>query len=112
IDLIERHRGKAIPLIRIDGGMTRSRYFTQLQANVLKRPLAVAGSDSMTPLGAALMAGLGAGVWSGLDELRAITSRGASQVACDETAAAGLDQSYTAWLALIDTLIVAKMAPS
>ena len=112
IDLIERHRGKAIPLIRIDGGMTRSRYFTQLQANVLKRPLAVAASDSMTPLGAALMAGLGAGVWRGLDELRAITAPGASEVTCDEAATGALDQSYASWLALIDTLIAAKAARS
>jgi glycerol kinase len=112
IDLIERHRGKAIPLIKIDGGMTRSRYFTQLQANVLKRPLAVAASDSMTPLGAALMAGLGAGFWSGLDELRAITTRGASLVSPDEGQANTLDQNYAAWRALIDTLIAAEAARS
>jgi glycerol kinase len=111
IDIIERDRGKAIPLIRIDGGMTRSRYFMQLQSNVLKRRLSLASSDAMTPFGAALMAGLGSGLWGSLDELRAITCA-TTEIVPDEKAAAALDRTYASWLRMIDLLIAMGAEPA
>ena len=62
--------------IKVDGGLTRSKYFLKLQASLLARPLAQAQADSVTPFGAALMAGLGAGIWSSLDELRSLIPSG------------------------------------
>ncbi len=61
-------------LMKVDGGMTRSGYFTRMQASVLGVPLAVSKRDAMTPFGAALMAGLGAGCWTSVDELRRLPS--------------------------------------
>src|SRR6185312_11008760 len=63
--------GRNIALLRVDGGPTRSAYLMQLQADILQRPLAVTAFDSVTPYGAALMAGLGAGLWKDLAQLRA-----------------------------------------
>jgi glycerol kinase len=107
VDIIESHRSKQITLLKTDGGMSRSRYFMQLQADVLKRALSVASSESMTPFGAALMAGLGSGLWSSLDELKAIT-RATSRIAPDGKAAAALDRTYASWLRTIDMLIDAE----
>jgi glycerol kinase len=58
------------PMVKADGSMTRSKYFTSMQASVLGVPLSVSAADAMTPFGAALMAGLGAGCWNSLEELR------------------------------------------
>jgi glycerol kinase len=107
IERIERYHGRTIPLIKADGGMTRSRYFAQLQADVLGRALSVAQSDSMTPFGAALMAGLGAGMWKSVDELRSIAGEGVP-IRHNETSSASLDRSYASWLRTIETLITAE----
>ena len=110
LDTIERRRGRAVPLIKIDGGMTRSRYFMELQASVLKRQLSLAPYDAMTPFGAALMAGLGSGVWRSLDELKHIAST-AARIDPDATAAPLLDENYRRWLRMIETLIKAEAKP-
>ena len=65
-----------LPLVKADGSMTRSRYFTRLQASVLGAPLFVSASDAMTPFGSALMAGLGAGRWRTLAELSGLPRAG------------------------------------
>ena len=50
-------------MVKADGGMTRSRYFTaNAGESCLGVPLSCRHSDAMTPFGAALMAGLGAGL--------------------------------------------------
>jgi glycerol kinase len=67
--------GKSRSTIKVDGGLTRAKYFLELQANLLGRPLAPAQTQSVTPFGAALMAGLGAGLWR-MEELRALIPRG------------------------------------
>lgn len=96
--------GLQSPLIKVDGGMTRSHYFMQLQADVLQLPLSPAASGSTTPFGAALMAGLGAGIWSTLDDLRSVV--GATRtVRPGKAAAARLDASYGAWRTAIDMFI-------
>jgi glycerol kinase len=47
--------------IRVDGGLTKSAYLMQKQADVLGIPVAVSGQPEATALGAAYMAGLALG---------------------------------------------------
>jgi glycerol kinase len=89
--------------IKVDGGMTRSAHFMQLQADVLQLPLRVSESNSVAAVGAALMAGLGTGVWGSLDDLRGI-ARDAGTIMPDPEAAAALDRSYAEWLAAVSML--------
>ncbi|HMB03910.1 MAG TPA: glycerol kinase GlpK [Isosphaeraceae bacterium] len=49
--------------LRVDGGMARSDPFLQFQADLLGRPLKRSPNTESTALGAALLAGLGAGLW-------------------------------------------------
>ncbi len=49
--------------VSVDGGMTRSAFFLQLQANVLGLPLSRASEKESSAFGAALAAGIGAGIW-------------------------------------------------
>jgi glycerol kinase len=49
--------------LRVDGGMARSEPFLQFQADLLGFPLRRSPQTESTALGAALLAGLGAGLW-------------------------------------------------
>jgi glycerol kinase len=59
--------------LRVDGGATSNGWLMQFQADVLGIPVAVAPHEEATALGAAYLAGIGAGCWteSDLDGLTA-----------------------------------------
>jgi glycerol kinase len=103
LDVIRDAGRGELPEIKVDGGMTRSAYFMQLQADVLQLPLHVSASNSVAAIGAALMAGLGTGVWGSLDDLRGIV-RDAGTIMPDPEAAVALDRSYAEWLAAVSML--------
>ena len=58
-----------IELILLDGGLSRSRYVVQRLADLTGVPIERAARADSTALGAALLGGLGAGVWGTLAEL-------------------------------------------
>ncbi len=91
-----------LPVVKADGSMTRSKYFTAMQASVLGVPLSVSASDAMTPFGSALMAGLGAGCWSTLEELRKLPR---ASEAIEPSEAASCQASYEDWTKAVDLLI-------
>lgn len=79
VDLIDAARGDAqAPLheLCVDGGMSRNVAFLQLQADLLGLPVVQAAESESTALGAALLAGLRAGVWPDLDSLRRLPNPG------------------------------------
>lgn len=69
LDALERDTGYTVPVLRVDGGMSRSTTFTQALADAVARPVAVAAEPEMTALGAAYLAGEAAGIWSDRSEL-------------------------------------------
>ncbi|MGE3874329.1 MAG: FGGY-family carbohydrate kinase, partial [Parvibaculaceae bacterium] len=93
---------EALPVVKADGSMTRSRYFTRLQASVLDAPLFVSTSDAMTPFGSALMAGLGAGCWRTLAELGRIPRAGET---VESVSATAYQASYESWARAVKVLI-------
>jgi glycerol kinase len=64
IEAIQDDLGSALTELRADGGMARSDAFLQFQADVLGQPIRRSPQTESTALGAALLAGLGAGLWS------------------------------------------------
>ncbi|MFI5457840.1 MAG: glycerol kinase GlpK [Isosphaerales bacterium] len=65
-DLIEAMNsdlGSPLTDIRVDGGMARSDPFLQFQADLLDLPIHRSPNTESTALGAALLAGIGAGFW-------------------------------------------------
>jgi glycerol kinase len=61
-----------LDVLRADGGQTANRFLMQLVADVTRLPVEVPAERETTALGAAALAGLGAEVWSGLDELASL----------------------------------------
>jgi len=65
-------------VLRADGGATANGFLMQFQADVLGCPVEVAAERETTALGAAVLAGLAVGVWSGPEEVRALLRPGAA----------------------------------
>ena len=57
--------------LRVDGGASRNNLLMQLQADVLGVPVVRPTNTETTALGAAFLAGLAVGVWSGADDIAA-----------------------------------------
>lgn len=90
IDAAAKDSGTPLRELRADGGMSRNAWFLQRQADVLGLPVIQAGQSEATALGAAFLAGLRAGVWKSLNELRGIAAAGRRFEPCwtaDERAA-------------------------
>ncbi len=66
---MEKDSGITIPELRVDGGATVNNFLMQFQADILGRPVIRAAVAETTALGAAFLAGLATGVWSGYGDL-------------------------------------------
>lgn len=65
IDAMNDDLGSPLTEIRVDGGMARSDPFLQFQADLLNMPIHRSPQSESTALGAALLAGIGVGLWPG-----------------------------------------------
>jgi glycerol kinase len=61
---MERASGEELTELRADGGATVNRWLMQFQADVLGVPVVLPAVAETTALGAAFLAGVGAGLWS------------------------------------------------
>ncbi|MGA2751063.1 MAG: glycerol kinase GlpK [Verrucomicrobiota bacterium] len=69
LEAMEADSGMAIQELRVDGGAAGNDMLMQFQADILGAPLARPKIRETTALGAACLAGLGAGFWRSSDEL-------------------------------------------
>ena len=61
--------------LQVDGGASANGFLMQFQADILRMPVVRPQVMETTALGAAMLAGLGAGVYSGLEEIAALWQR-------------------------------------
>lgn len=73
---MEKDSGIELTEIKVDGGVSNSRFVMQLQADLQGHAVVRPAFVETTALGAAYFAGIGAGVWKNLDELRSIWKLG------------------------------------
>jgi glycerol kinase len=71
-EAMEADRGAPLADLRVDGGAARNDELLRFQADLLGIPVERPRVTETTAWGAASLAGLATGVWSGLDELAAI----------------------------------------
>ena len=71
VESAETDTGLAIPSLRIDGGMSDNPTFVQALADATQRPVEVSPVREATTQGAAFLAGLAIGTWSGWDDVAA-----------------------------------------
>ena len=65
---IMRGMGVGVTQVRASGGGARSAFWRQLQADVYKSPLVLTNASEGPAYGVALLAGVGTGVWSSVEE--------------------------------------------
>ncbi|MDP7134486.1 MAG: FGGY-family carbohydrate kinase, partial [Planctomycetota bacterium] len=70
------HKRSDQPL-KADGGQSSNAFVMQFQADILDRPVEVAGMPETTALGAAFLAGRGIGLWRSDDEINSLWSASA-----------------------------------
>ncbi|MCW2363770.1 MULTISPECIES: glycerol kinase GlpK [Sphingobium] len=75
IDAMKADVGEGETALRVDGGMAVNDWLCQFLSDVLVAPVERPAIVETTALGAAFMAGLATGVWSGLDDLDRIWTR-------------------------------------
>src|SRR5579885_2769189 len=66
---MEQDTETAITELRADGGASANAYLMQFQADILGKPVRRPGMAETTALGAAMLAGLATGMWSGQKDL-------------------------------------------
>jgi len=64
--------GVEIKELRVDGGVSKSRFVMQLQADLLGIPVLRPKCVETTAIGAAMLAGLGCGMYSDIEQLRSV----------------------------------------
>ncbi len=74
IDIMQKDSGRSLGRLRVDGGATNSNILMQFQSDILGIPVERPSEVEITALGAALMAGLGAGIWKSIEELKDMPS--------------------------------------
>jgi glycerol kinase len=67
VDAMEAASGKRLAELRADGGAVANAWLMQFQADVLGRPVVVPEVSETTAMGAAFLAGIGAGLWTVAD---------------------------------------------
>ncbi len=67
---MEKDVGKKIPIVKVDGGASNSDYLMQFQASISNLEIQRPKNTETTAMGAAYLAGLAAGFWKSVDELK------------------------------------------
>ena len=70
LEAMEKDLGEALKSIKVDGGASANDTMMQLQSNLLKCDVVRPAETESTALGAALLAGLGIGIWDNLEQLK------------------------------------------
>jgi xylulokinase len=98
VDWLERLVGHAIPTIRVEGALTKSRVWMQLKAEVTGRRVEGVQIEEATALGAALLAGVGSGVYSDCGAAADAVTRELEPWVSDARAGGDVQRRLRAWL--------------
>jgi glycerol kinase len=72
VEAMEKDFGRKLAILRVDGGACASDILMQIQADLLGLSVERPRDVESTAIGAAMLAGLGAGVWTDFDALSQI----------------------------------------
>ncbi len=93
-DAMTRDAGSPLTILRVDGGAARNDLLMQIQADVLGVPVVRPKNIETTALGAAYLAGLGAGIWADQKEL---TSLSESERTFTPAGSSDWENRYATW---------------
>jgi glycerol kinase len=95
IEAMEADSGAKLAELRVDGGAAANNFLMQFQADILDCPVVRPADTETTALGAALLAGLAAGVWNSVGELEQFWK--AERVFTPQMGAGDRDRLWAGW---------------
>jgi glycerol kinase len=95
VDAMVRDSGRRPRTLRVDGGATQNNFLMQFQADLLGVPIRRPRLVETTALGAALLAGIGAGIWSQRQDAPGIDQGG--RVFTPQLGRARRERLYRSW---------------
>ncbi|HVF29740.1 MAG TPA: xylulokinase [Pyrinomonadaceae bacterium] len=96
--------GTAVESVRLGGGGAKSALWRKIQADVYKRRVESASRDEGAAFGAALLAGVGAGVWPTVEEACDVAIMIDERLEPDAAGSEVLDRNYKAYRKLYPAL--------
>ncbi|MFL6335582.1 MAG: xylulokinase [Pyrinomonadaceae bacterium] len=96
--------GVPVESIRLGGGGARSRVWRQIQADVYGREVELVEADEGAAYGAALLAGVGGGAWTSVDDACAAAVRVRERTRPDAEGKRVMDESYKIFRAIYPAL--------
>ena len=105
-DALDIIRGMAIPVaqVRATGGGAKSNFWRQLQADVYRSPVVLTNAAEGPAYGAALLAGVGTGAWSTVQQACKSSIRAVTKVAPNRRSADGYDRHHAVYAKLYGDL--------
>ena len=94
---IFRELGASIDEIRLGGGGARSQLWRQIQADVYGQTVATIAADEGAAFGAAILAGVGVGAWTTVDEACAATIKIDKHIEPYSASRGALEKNYKAY---------------
>jgi sugar (pentulose or hexulose) kinase len=104
LEQVEAIVGRGVEGVCLGGGMSRSEVFRRIVADVLDRPVAIAGSPETAAVGAAVLAAIATGRFRSVSEACTAMAAPSATLAPDVRAAAEYDDHYARWCAMADEL--------
>ncbi len=101
---IFKESGVEASSVRLGGGGAKSRLWRQIQADVYGMPVEIIDGDEGAALGAAILAGVGAGVWNSVDEACGQAIRVIETIEPNAASVQKLEQNYGAYRLLYSGL--------
>ncbi|EKD92174.1 MAG: hypothetical protein ACD_29C00137G0001 [uncultured bacterium] len=86
---------KPLQILQVDGGMSKNNWLSQFLANMLGLPVKRPRCIETTALGAALLAGLGAGVYANLNEIAQLNAQ--EKIFLPEFSEIDREKYYAGW---------------
>lgn len=95
ISVMEEDSGTKVKRLRFDGGITSNSYVMQSIADLLGIAVHSIELEDVSAVGAALLAGLGCGIYSGTDDIMKLPF--SERTTVPSTGNSGIHKSYQAW---------------
>ena len=101
---VAKEAGAEVEVLRAMGGSANSLLWTQIKSDITGKPMIVPASDTATTLGAALLAGVGVGVYKDYDEAVSLTVKENRRHEPDPENKEIYDKTYENYLELYKSL--------
>lgn len=101
---VAEEAGASVNVLRAMGGAANSLLWTQIKADITGKPIIVPSSDTATTLGAAILAGVGTGMYRDFDEAVRLTVREKRRHEPDPAASGRYAEDYQTYIELYEQL--------